>query len=66
MARFVLTSAVTVAFVNYASPGRKHKVGDVVELSAAEQTAITGAGGTIRATVYRDQLGEAFVVSNSN
>jgi hypothetical protein len=40
--------------------------GEVVELSGAEQTAVTGAGGTLRASVFRDQLGLAVGVSNSN
>ena len=65
MSRVVLTSAVTVPGVG-GSPPRVYKAGQVLELSAAEQTALTGAGGTLRATIFRDQLGEATGVSNSD
>jgi hypothetical protein len=37
--------------------------GQVVELSAAEVTAL---GSAVRATIYRDQLGEATAVSNNS
>ena len=40
MARYVATKAVLIAFSSYAMPGRQRKIGDVVELSAAEVTAI--------------------------
>ena len=66
MARQVITKATTVAGSGYASPPKTYVVGQVVELSAAEQAALTGAGGTIRATTYRDGLGLATGVSNSN
>jgi len=66
MARFVITKTYTIAASGYASPAKSHKVGDIVELSAAEQAAITGAGGTFRATTYRDQTGLGTGVSNSN
>jgi hypothetical protein len=44
-------------------------MGDVVELSAAEQAALAGAGITLRAAssaVIHDQLGEAVAVSNGD
>ncbi len=73
MARYVMQTAVTVpAGANpYLQPARVLKKGDVVELTSAEQTAITGAGGTLRvtsttaATSTRDQLAEAFAASNA-
>jgi hypothetical protein len=66
MARYVITSAVALAFVNYQNPGRNLKIGAVVELSAAEVTAI-GAGSmrAISTTTMHDTLGESFGVSNS-
>lgn len=66
MSRFVLVTAAQVAFVNYASPGRTHKKGDVVELSAAEVTAL-GAGNlrAVDTAHAHDSLGEAFAASNS-
>jgi hypothetical protein len=65
MSRVVLTSAVTVPGTG-GSPARVYRAGQTVELSAAEQTALTTAGGTLRATIYRDQLGEHVGVSNSD
>ena len=73
MARYaVIANTVTVPWVSYASPGRTHKRGHVLELSAAEVTAIgagnlralstvagSGAGGN------RDTLGTAFAASNT-
>lgn len=64
MARFVVTKAVLIAFVSYASPGRQHKAGDTIELSPAEVTAI--GAGNLRAVVQRDTLGEHVGVSNSD
>lgn len=69
MARFVITKGGTVAGSGYAQPPRSHKAGDVVELSAAEQAALTGVGITLRAastTTMHDQLGEASAVSNGD
>jgi len=40
--------------------------GTVIELSAAEQTAVTGAGGAFRSNNYRETLGLGAGVSNSN
>jgi hypothetical protein len=62
MARYVLTADVALAFASYAAPGRAHKKGQVVELSAAEVTAI-GAGNVL-ATSVRDATGESTAVSN--
>jgi len=66
MARVLITKAFTIAAVGYSQPARTIPAGTVVELSAAEQTAVTTAGGTFRATTYRDQLGLMAGVSNSN
>jgi hypothetical protein len=64
VARFIATKAVLIAFASYASPGRALKIGDVVELSAAEVTAI--GAGNLRSVTARDALGEAVGVSNSD
>lgn len=71
MARYVMTTAVTVPFVSYAQPARVLRKGDVVELSVAEVTTI-GAGNMRAAAVptggaagTRDQLGEAYAASNA-
>jgi len=66
MARVLITTTFTIAASGYSQPAKTIKAGTVVELSAAEQTAVTTAGGTFRATVYRDQLGLNVGVSNSN
>jgi hypothetical protein len=66
MSRQVITADVTIAGSGYASPARVLKRGQVVELSAGEITAVTGAGGTVRVTTARDQLGESAGASNSN
>lgn len=67
MTRYVLTAPVTIAATDYMHPARVHKKGDVVELSAAEVTAI-GAGNlrTTTTSFAHDQLGEAFAASNSS
>jgi hypothetical protein len=62
MSRQVLTADVTIAATDYQHPARILKKGHVVELSAAEITAI--GAGNLRAIVYRDQLGESTGVSN--
>jgi hypothetical protein len=64
MARYILTKAVTIAATDYAHPARVLLPGHVVELSAAEVTAI--GAGNMRSTTYRDQLGLAVGVTNSN
>ena len=71
MARVVIQAAATVGTGNFAKMYHK---GEVCELSAAEQTALTGAGGAFRAasphspgasSPGRDQMGESFAASNS-
>jgi hypothetical protein len=66
MARQVITKTVTLAGSGYNNPPRTLYAGTIVELSAAELAALTGAGMTARVTAYRDQLGLAVGVSNSN
>jgi hypothetical protein len=66
MARQVLTKAVTIPAAGYGQPARTLPAGTVVELSAAEITAITSAGGAVRVTAARDGLGEGAGASNSN
>jgi hypothetical protein len=65
MSRQVITKTVTIPAAPPV-PARTLTAGQVVELSATEQTAVTTAGGTIRATTARDQLGEGAAASNSN
>lgn len=66
MARVLITKDTTIPGSGYANPGKVLKAGTMVEMSSAEQSAVTGAGGTLRATTYRDQLGLGAGVSNSN
>lgn len=66
MSRQVITKTVTIAGSGYNAPPKTLVAGTVVELSSTEVTAVTGAGGTVRATSARDQLGESFGVSNGN
>lgn len=61
----MITKLVTIP-ASGQTPARTLLPGQFVELSAAEQTAVTTNGGTLRATVFRDQLGEATGVSNSS
>jgi len=66
MSRVVITKTVTVPPTG-GQVAKTLTAGQVVELSGAELTAVTTAGGTTRnttTTVARDQLGEAFGVSN--
>jgi hypothetical protein len=65
MTRQVITKTVTIPAAG-AVPAKTLVAGQVVELSSAEQTAVTTNGGTIRATTARDQLGEGAGASNSN
>ena len=67
MARYVLTVPVTIPASGYTQPARVLPKGTVVELSAAEVTAV-GAGNlrTVTATTVHDQLGEAVGVSNGS
>lgn len=65
MARYKIAADVTIPRGgNYSSPARVLKKGQVVELSAAEVTELTGAGGTPIATTSHDALGEGAGVSN--
>lgn len=70
MARYVLTKPVTVPASGYTQPARVLPAGTVVELSAAEVTAITAVvSGSLRNVVtatMHDQLGESAGVSNGN
>jgi hypothetical protein len=66
MTRQVITTTVTIAGTGYAAPAKTLTKGQVVELSAAELSAVTTAGGAVRATSARDQLGESAGASNSN
>jgi len=67
VAKFILTTAAQVAFANYFLPGRTHWKGQVVDLSAAEVTAL-GAGNmrAVTTVTQHDQLGEAVSVSNGS
>lgn len=65
MARFVVVATTTVAGSGYTQPARTVTKGQVLELSASEQTAI--GGGNLRAvtsSTMHDQLGESAGVSN--
>jgi hypothetical protein len=64
MSRQVLTADVVIAATDYQHPERRLKKGQTVELSATEITAI--GGGNLRATAYRDQLGEGAAAANSD
>jgi hypothetical protein len=72
MARYVVTAPCVITPVSYQLPGRSHVRGQVLELTAAEYTALGGAsvlravaaGGT-GASVTRDQLGTPYAASNS-
>jgi hypothetical protein len=65
MSRYVVTAPVVITPVSYALPGRTHKKGDVIELNAAEVTAI-GAGNlrAVSTTTTHETSGECFAVSN--
>lgn len=70
MTRYVVIAPVTVAASGYAQPERKHVKGQILDLSAAEVSAI-GAGNlravsSMSGTAAHDQLGEAAGVSNGN
>ena len=67
MTRYVVVAPVTVAGSGYLAPPRPLVKGQVVDLSAAEVTAI-GAGNLRAATTttLHDQLGEAAGVSNGD
>jgi hypothetical protein len=67
MARYIVTAPVTIAATDYQHPARIILVKQVVELSAAEVTAI-GAGNlrAITTATVHDQQGEAVAVSNGS
>ena len=67
MARYVVIATTTVAASGYAQPARTVTKGQVLELSAAEVTAI-GAGNlrAVTTTTLHDQLGESAGVSNGD
>jgi hypothetical protein len=67
MARYIVTVPVTIAATDYQHPARVHFVKQVVELSAAEVTAL--GAGNLRAVVttnVHDQQGEAVGVANGS
>jgi len=53
-----------IVIVTVPDPSFPYKRGDVIEASAAQQTAI--GAGNLRATTYRDQLGEGSAASNTD
>jgi hypothetical protein len=65
--RYVVAVTTTVAGSGYTSPTRTVAKGQVVELSAAEVTAI-GAGNlrAVTSSTAHDQLAESAGVSNGN
>lgn len=67
MARFIVIVPVVIAATDYQHPARIHFVKQIVELSAAEVTAI-GAGNlrAITTATVHDQQGEAVGVSNGS
>jgi hypothetical protein len=62
MARFVLTSDVTIAATDYGHPERRLRKGQILDLSAAEVTTI--GGGNLRSPTQHDVSGEGSAVSN--
>ena len=67
MTRYVVVTPVTVAGAGYGKPARVVLTKQVLDLSAAEVTAI-GAGNlrAVSTTTMHDQLGESSGVSNGN
>jgi len=67
MSRFVVTVPVTIAATDYQHPAKVVFVKQVLELSAAEVTAL-GAGNlrAVATTTMHDQLGLGFAVSNGS
>jgi hypothetical protein len=64
VARYVVTTTTTVAGTGYGQPNRTVRRGQVVELSAAEVTAV--GSGNLRAVTFHDQLGESAACSNGD
>ncbi len=67
MARYVVIVQVNIAATDYQHPARVHFVKQVVELSAAEVTAI-GAGNlrAVATNTMHDTLGLSYAVSNGS
>lgn len=67
MTRYVVAVTTTVAGSGYAQPARTVAKGQVLDLSAAEVTAI-GSGNlrAVTASTMHDQLGESAGVSNGD
>ncbi len=72
MARYVVTASTKVTGSGYALPDRNLVKGQVLELTAAEVTAIGAgnlravtAGAGTGAAGNRDTLGESFAASNA-
>lgn len=67
MTRYVVAVPVTVAGSGYRQPARPVAKGQVVELSAAEVTAIGSSNlRAVSASTMHDQLGESAGVSNGD
>jgi hypothetical protein len=62
----VVTTAVTVAASGYAQPARTLTRGQVVELSAAEVTAVGSSNLRTISTSMHDVLGESAGCSNGD
>jgi len=67
VARYVVTKATTVSGSGYNQPPRTVHAGEVLDLTAAEVTAL-GAGNlrAVSAATTHETSGEAFAVSNGN
>jgi hypothetical protein len=67
MTRYVLAAPVTIPPTGYATPGKVLPKGTVVELSAAEVSAVNAINASALRTgaTARDAMGEPFGVSNS-
>lgn len=67
MSRYIVTAPVTIPATDYQHPAKVVLVKQVLELSAAEVTAI-GAGNlrAVATTTVHDQQGEAVGVSNGS
>ncbi len=66
MSRCVVTKTCTVAATGSNPVSRTLLAGQVIELSSAEQSAVTSAGGAFRAVTFRDQLGEGSTAENTD
>lgn len=67
MTRYVVVKPVTVAAAGYGQPARTVLPAQVLELSAAEVTAIGSSNlRAVTTTTMHDQLGESAGCSNGN